>query len=251
MLRSLIGIRPRGRPLFPALALPLALALAAAALTVGCSSADPGYQPGQLGNGGYFFSCDDAVACSKYSGEALKFPKAVSLGSTFAVRFVPKTASGLDIHYNESAPDRGIITQPVGDYVSRGPSGLAAVKSGYATLASRDASGQLVDYVVMRIAKPDALIVYAADAVNVDPPHVDRVDLVMGDRKTFRAFAQEKKQDLAGSLQVEWKSSNASVVEVESTTGGKATIVARSVGTATLIATGGTFTQEVPVEVKP
>ena len=57
------------------------------------------------------------------------------------MRFQTKTNSGLDIHFNESAPDRGITVAPVGDFVSRGPKGLVAVKSGYATLASRDASG--------------------------------------------------------------------------------------------------------------
>jgi hypothetical protein len=232
---------------------PLVTAAFAAALSVGCSSlADPSSKPGELGNGGFYFSCSDAVACSKYSGDASKFPSAVSLGSTFSVRFVPKPSNGLDIHFNDSAADRGITVQAVGEqYISRGPSGLAAVKPGFATLTSRDAQGQLVDYVVIKIAKPDALVVYAADTSSTTPAPVDKVELTRGDRRAFRAFAQEKKSDLAGTLQVEWTSSSSSIVAIESTTDGKATLVARAAGTATLTATGGTFAQNVVVEVKP
>src|SRR5690348_3653742 len=107
----------------------VAVALGAALLTCGCSSTrDPGYKEGDLGNGGFYFSCDDAVTCVPYSNDAAKFPKSVSLGSTFSVRFVPEQSSGLHITFNESAPDRGITVAPVGEFVSRGPNGLVAVK---------------------------------------------------------------------------------------------------------------------------
>jgi hypothetical protein len=233
---------------------PFAAAFAAAALTLGCSLSNSGEKPGELGNGGFYFSCDDATACAKYTDDASKFPEAVSVGSTFAVRFVPKTASGLNIHFNESAPDRGVTVAPISDvFISRGSKGLAAVKVGYATLASRDAAGQLVDYVVVRVAKPDALVIYSADESRTNPPHVDAIDLSLSQnsRKSFRAFAQQNKADLAGSLQIEWTSSNSAVADIESTTDGKATIVARSAGSAMLVATGGTFTQQIPVTVKP
>lgn len=230
---------------------PVLTALAVAALTIGCQRDDSGYADGQLGNGGFYFSCDDAVACSEYSGDASRFPKAVALGSTFAVRFVPKASSGLDIHFDESAPDRGVTVSPISDVcVSRGVKGLAAIKSGYATLASRDAAGQLVDYVVVRVAKPDNLVVYAADESRTNPTSISTLSLASGDRRVFRAFAQDHKENLAGSLQVEWTSSNPSVIDVVSTLEGKATVVALSSGTATLQATGGTFTQLIPVEVK-
>jgi len=216
--------------------------------TVGCSLADDGGKTGELGNGGFYFSCEDAVACTKYSNDASKFPSSVSLSSTFSVRFVPKSGSS-GIVFNEGAPDRGITIQPVGDFVSRGPKGLAAIKSGYATLASRDAKGKLVDYVVVRVVRPDALVVYTADESRTDPPRVDSVELSVGSRRAYRAFAQEKKADLAGSLQVEWTSEDPRVVDVENTTDGKATIVARAAGSTNLVAVGGTFTQKIPVQV--
>ena len=233
---------------------PFVTALFAAVLAAGCSITDPGVKPGELGNGGFHFSCDDAVACGQYTGSATKFPDAVALGSTFAVTFTPKSPSGVDIHFNESAPNRGITVSPVSEvFVSRGVNGLVALETGYATIASRDAAGQLVDYVVLRVAKPDTLIVYSADQPASDPVPVDTVELSLsqGDRKTFRAFAQQNKANLAGSLQVEWTSTNPLVADVQSTTGGIATIVPRSAGSAMLVATGGTFTQQVPITVKP
>ena len=227
---------------------PLALALAA------CSSAagDTGYQPGALGNGGFYFSCDDAaVSCANYSNDATKFPKAVSLGSSFAVRFVPN-ATGLDIHLNPGAPDQGITIAPVADFVTIGPKGLVAVKPGYATLASRDAAGQVVDYVVISVIKPDALVVFDdGESSKTSPMVLDTVTMPKGGTKVVRAFAQSKKQNLAGSLQVEWKSSDNTIVDVQSIVDGKATLIAFGSGNATLTATGGTFTQTVPVVVMP
>lgn len=223
----------------------------AALATAGCSLNDTsGQKPGQLGNGGFYFSCDDAVACSPYSDDAKKFPSSVSLGSSFAVRFVPTPGAGLDIHFNEAAPNRGITVQPIAGFVSTGPKGLVAVKSGYATLASRDASGQLVDYVIIRVAKPDALVIYKDDDMTKTPVAVDSVALPLGESHSFKAFAQQKKENLAGNLQLEWASSDRSVVEIQSTTDGKVTVVGRASGSATLSATGGTFTQQVPVTVK-
>jgi hypothetical protein len=244
-------ISPSPRSRTPLLAL---LASAAVLFTAGCSLSDAGSKPGELGNGGFYFSCDDAVACSRYTNDATKFPEAVSVGSTFAVRFVPKTNSGLDIHFNESAVDRGITVNPISEvYVSRGAKGLAAVKSGYATLASRDASGALIDYVVVRVAKPDALVVYSADDATDSPAHVDSISLSVGagDQRSYRAFAQQKSATLAGSLQIEWTSSNPSVASVATTTDGKATLIAKSAGSAMLVATGAAFTQQIPVTVSP
>lgn len=225
--------------------------LGAVLFTVGCSSTNgSGYKEGDLGNGGFYFSCEDAVSCQPYSNDAAKFPKAVSLSSSFSVRFVPQASSNtVHITFNESAPDRGITVAPVGEFVSRGPKGLVAVKSGYATLASRDASGDLIDYVVIRVVMPDALVVYDAGESTSSPRPVDKIKLATDDRATYRAFAQAKKENLAGTLQLEWTSSDPTILDVESATDGAATVVAKAPGTATLTATGGTFTQKVAVEV--
>jgi hypothetical protein len=222
-----------------------------AALTAGCSAADTGYKAGELGNGGFYFSCDDAVACTPYSNDAAKFPKAVSLESTFQVRFVSKTsADDTHITFNESAPDRGITISPVGEYISRSPSGLVALKSGYATITARDAAGRLVDFVNVRVAKPDALVVYPANESSQDPIRVDTVSITTNDSRSYRAFAKEKNEVLGGSLAVEWRVEPQGIVDVETTSDGKATVVGRTPGIATLFATGGTFEQQITVEVK-
>ena len=230
----------------------IALAVFGAAVASGCSLTDSGYKPGELGNGGFYFSCNDAVACERYSNDASKFPQLVSLGSSFEVRFVSRTNADQDTHitFNEKAPDRGITINPVGDYISRGPSGLVALKPGFGTITSRDAAGQLVDFVNIQVAKPDALVVYSADDASDNPARIEKVDLVTSDRRSYRAFAQKNKTVLAGTLAVEWKSSNEAIVDIESTSEGKVTVIGRAAGNAKLIATGGTFVQEISVVVK-
>lgn len=226
-----------------------AIAMFGVVAASGCSASDGGYKPGELGNGGFYFSCDNAVSCARYSNDAAKFPKAVSLGSTFTMRFVTTASNDSHITFDDKAPDRGITIKPAGEFISRGPNGMVAVKSGYATVTSRDAAGQLVDFVTIRVAKPEKLVVYPADDVTDTPQHVDSVTVGLGERRTYRAFAQEKGQVLAGTLQVEWKSADTRIVDIE-LLDGKATIVPRAAGKTNLVATGGTFAQEIPIEVK-
>ena len=94
----------------------IALAMFGAAVASGCSLTDSGYKPGELGNGGFYFSCSDAVACTRYSNDASKFPQLVSLGSTFEVRFVSKTNAADDTHitFNEKGPGSRHHHQPGG-----------------------------------------------------------------------------------------------------------------------------------------
>ena len=219
----------------------------------GCSLADStGYKAGELGNGGFYFSCDDAVSCAEYSNDAKKFPETVSLGSTFKVRFVSQSTSSKAsyITFNESAPDRGLTVNPIGEYLSFGPRGMLAQKEGYATITSRDAAGQLVDYINVQIAKPDAIVVYAADDVSAIPKRIEAVTVSISDQRTFRAFARQNRKTLAGSLQVEWTSSKPELFDVE-TTDGKAVLIPKKAGQGMLVAVGGTFKQEIPVEVTP
>ncbi|CAN5925172.1 hypothetical protein BH11MYX4_BH11MYX4_59940 [soil metagenome] len=221
----------------------------------GCSSVDSGYKAGELGNGGFYFACSDAVSCARYSDDAAKFPKAVSIGSSFQVRFVSKTsANDTHITFNEQAADRGITISPVGEFISRGPNGLVALKTGWATITSRDAAGQLVDFVNIHVAKPDALVVYDADRVHSGdtPDRVDALTLTLSasEPRYLRAFAQEKNSVLAGTLAVEWSRNPEAVVYLQDNDG-KVTVRARKPGTTTLTATGGTFTQQITIEVKP
>ena len=219
----------------------------------GCSSTD-GYKAGELGNGGFYFACTDAVSCARYSDDASKFPKAVSVGSSFQVRFTPK-ASASDSHIQfGSGENRGITIDPVGEYISRGPNGLVALKLGYGTVTARDAAGQLVDFVNIRVAKPDALVVYDAAVEHGDTPsRIDALTMTLGQRESrqLRAFAQEKNSVLAGSLAVQWSVEPKTGVVDLNDIEGEVTVTPKGAGTAKLTASGGTFSQEISVEVTP
>jgi len=234
--------------------LPALVAAAAIFATVGCqasAASKPGYKPGELGNGGFLFQCDDSVACERSSKDATKFPAAVSLGAPFTVRYELVTSpSTINIRINESDPNKGITVQTVGNtFLSSGPDGFVGLKAGYATLASRDSAGSIVDYVTVRVDKPDAIVVYDASDTSLTPARIDTLSLAQGARRAYRAVAQKKSQDLAGALRVEWTSSDPSVVKIDNVSGVKVTVSALKAGAATLTAVGGTFTQQIPVEV--
>jgi hypothetical protein len=129
-----------------------------------------------------------------------------------------------------------------------------ALKLGYGTVAARDAAGQLVDFVNIRVAKPDALVIYdAAVAHGETPSRIDSLTIKLGqqDSRQLKAFAQEKNSVLAGSLAVQWsvepKTGIVDLLDSE----GEVTVTPRAAGTAKLTASGGTFTQEISVEVTP
>lgn len=219
------------------------LSLIVALAAWGCSSVDQSAAPGELGNGYFFFSCDDAISCSRYSNDAAKFPSLISLGSKFSIRFASNASP-------QSSPE-GATVLPVGPFVSRGPEGFAAIKTGYETMTARNVAGQVVDFKTIRIVRPNSLVVYAAEDPTDAPKRIDAVPLRPTDRKSFRAFAQHDTTPLAGSLAIEWTSSDRSIFDIESTIDGKVTVVAKARGSARLIVVGGSFEQQIPVTVSP
>lgn len=224
------------------------MAAAAALLIVGCSSklesGTPAYKAGELGNGGFEFTCDDSVACNKFNAAAT-FPNTVARGASFRVKYVPR-----DARTNEPGSSAGVTTSAVGNtYLSYGPDGFVGVKAGLGTITARNAQGQLVEFTTIKIEKPDTIVVYDGEySGTTTPPLIDKVTLSVGERKTLRALARSGGHDLAGLLQYEWATDGV-IVGVDSPMQGKATITAKKAGTATLTVTGGTFTQEIPVEV--
>jgi len=224
----------------------LLLCLGATTSLLGCGPIDDGaYASGELGNGGFYFDCSDAVTCKNYSEGPSTFPSAVALSSTFDVRYHQVRRDGVNVEGN-------VVVSTIGTGISRGPSGFTAVQRGYYTLAARDSHGQIVDYITVHVQKPDGLVVYADEgASNRSPDRIEKVTLEMGKRGSFRAFARAKQETLAGMLAVEWRSSDPSVFEVVEVVAGKAVLAAKGAGTATLYTAGGTFEQSIQVEVKP
>lgn len=222
-------------------------------LSAGCqlNGSNSSSKAGELGNGSFTFACDDSVACNRWSGDATRFPRAVALGSTFRVSFTPRASDGLNIHINEAAADRGITVGSVGDYVTRGPSGLAATKPGWATIAARDASGNLADYVVLRIAKPTKLAVFDGEAFGSTSPEIGSLQMKPDEQRSLRALPRTSGEDLAGEVKFDWTSIDEKVLQIVSTTTGKVNVVAKGAGTTKLVVEGASFRQELSVEVKP
>ena len=131
------------------------IALAIGAL-VGCSdnprAGDPAYKEGELGNGDFLFACDDGAACLPYSGDASRFPDQIATGSNFDVRFVAKNQQGSAIVIKDKRYE-GIVAQPVGPFVGKGPVGFAALKPGYGTIIVRDSKGTVypVSYTMVQL----------------------------------------------------------------------------------------------------
>ncbi len=226
------------------------LPLLAAALALGaCSSkADsPSYKPGELGNGGFVFTCDDSVACNKFNAAA-QFPNVVAQSATFKVRYVPR-----DAKTNDPGSGAGVTVSPVGTtYLSTGADGLVGLKGGIGTITARNAQGSLVEFTTIKIEKPDAIVVYDGEYTGTTTPvTIDKVRLKVGQPKTLRALSRRAGRDLAGMLNYQWSTENEAVVRVDGTTQstGKITIVGNAAGSTTITVEGGSFKQDVPVEV--
>jgi hypothetical protein len=233
----------------------LGLTAAAVAFAAGCtggernpSPSSTSVQKGQLGNGGFTFRCDDSVACDRWNN-AGSFPEAVALGSTFDMQFYLLDGSRGFSYLKEA--EAGTTTEAIGQYINRGASGFAAVKPGVATIAARDQKGWLVDYITVRIRKPDSLIIYDSEYKGEDPTRIQRVTLSeQGARKSFRVVAQAGVEALAGMVTVEWSSDDDSIVAVEGYSKGKVTIVATGTsGSTTLRAKGASLEQTLPVTI--
>ncbi len=225
---------------------------AVVAFAVGCSgithpsASSPAVKKGELGNGGFTFKCDDSVACDRWNN-ADAFPTDIALGSTFELDFLLRQDSNGFVWLKDA--ERGTTIEPVGKYVNRGAAGFAAVEPGIATLSARDQKGWLVDYITVRVAKPDSLIIYDAEYKGTNPERLVSITLDAGDRRSFRTVAQQGLKPLAGSVTVEWTSDHPELVAVEGYSRGKVTIVGKGAGSATLTAKGGGLTQKLDVTV--
>jgi hypothetical protein len=233
-----------------------ALALSSTGISA-CSDlgpTSPAYRGGELGNGGFAFKCDEAVSCRQWSDDAAKFPDTVALGSTFRLRYIPRSASTPTLNINITTPENpdGTIIEGVGsDFLTKSVDGFLAVGEGYGTVVARNAQGVVLDYTQLRILRPDSLFVYQADSSSERPPRITSVQLRVGENVTYRAAAERSSEILAGEIRCEWTSGDESVVDTTVDSSGKVTVYARSAGETTLSVAGGSFSQELAVEVTP
>lgn len=208
---------------------------------------DDAYREGTLGNGGFLFSCDDSVACSRWNNNAKEFPTMITTGSSFSLSYVASEDQG-DVLVNPEYP--GMTLEAVGPYMGQGPDGFAALKPGYGTVIAHDRDGRVIDYVTLHIVKPDALVVYDAAYKGTEPIPIDSLSLVANERKQYRTVGETNHEASAGSIRVEWVSDNPAVVKVESYKSGVVTLRAIAAGKATITASGAALEKTIPVEVK-
>lgn len=221
-----------------------------ALLLAACSTpgmGDPAYERGTLNNGGFLFSCDDSVACSRWNDNAKEFPTMITTGSNFDLTYVASEDQG-DVLVNPEYP--GMTLEAVSPYMGQGPDGFAALRPGYGTVVAHDREGRVIDYVTLHIVKPDALVVYDAAYKGLDPVPIDALTLVAEDRKQFRTVGETNHEASAGSIRVEWVSDDPAVVKVESYKSGVVTLRAVAAGKATITASGAALEKTIPVEVK-
>lgn len=238
-------------------ALSLRSAIVLAGALMGCnanpSPGDPAYKNGELGNGDFLFACEDGVACIPYSGDAKEFPEAIATGSNFDIRFVANGQQGTFININNQRYD-GVTLHPVAPYVGRGPSGFTGLAPGFGTILVRDSRNTILDYVTLRFVKPDGLVVYDADystARGKEPPRIHEINVRAGDSVRYRAATEHQKRVVAGAIIVTWTSSDTSIIDVDSYTGGVVNLRAIAPGSTKIIATGAALSKEIPVEVSP
>jgi hypothetical protein len=232
-----------------------AIAFAVGALS-GCSgnppSGSPAYKEGELGNGDFLFVCDDGVACLPYAGAAKNFPKAIATGATFDVRFVAKNQQGADITINERRYE-GIKAFAVGPYMGEGPEGFVALQPGYGTLMVRDSRNTVIDYVTLKILKPNSLVIYDANydiTRGKEPPRIQALNLKVDATSSYRVVAEYNRESIAGSIPVDWTSDDSSIVEIESYTNRVVNLRTKKIGKTTLTADAAGLKKTVDVEVK-
>ncbi|AKU97968.1 hypothetical protein AKJ09_04632 [Labilithrix luteola] len=222
----------------------------AATLMAGCGSRGGDVKAGELGNGGFTFSCDDGAACTPYSHEATTFPSAVSLSSTFDVKFRPRTTSS-----DGPQPQGGITLSAIGEtFFTRGPEGFVAQREGHGTIAAFDATGKLVDYTVIKIVKPDALTIYDADVDSVDdadPRSVDLIALKQGESRSFRVLLRnDAGEPLAGKIGVKW-SAGSDVASMQPQSSGRYSVYGNAAGSTIVAIDGAALHREIKVVVTP
>ena len=217
------------------------------------TTGDAAYKEGELGNGDFLFTCDDTVACHRWSNDAKRFPTQIATGSNFDVRFVAKGEQGTtSTILVKDKKYEGITTDAIAPYIGKGGSEFAALKPGYGTVVVRDNRGVIIDYVTLKIVQPDGLVVYDAsfDATkNSDPLAIQNLNVKVGETPSFRVVAEYNLQPVAGAIPVKWEPVDPNIVEVASYARGVVNLRAKAVGKTTLKAVGGGLTKEMNVEV--
>ena len=201
---------------------------------------------GSLGNGDFYFTCDDSVSCgSWYHNVSTVFPKAVAEGSVFHIQY---QLHSLGITLSDNVPGQGYTLSTVGNaYLSVGTDGFTGVNAGIGTVWVKDPAGHAVDFTTITIAKPDGIVIYDGTETTdfTDKPFT----IAKGELAEYRTVAQQKQENLAGVFQTEFTAADPSIVEVVGRTNGTTTLRGASAGKTTVTVAGAGLTKQIEVEV--
>ena len=244
----------------------LASALGACADTGSPGPGDAAYQSGELGNGGFTFSCADTnLAClEQSSGDAKAFPAGVAKLSTFRVRYVPKPGyeSTVNVVIDDTSgaasasagsKNTGSIQEVGGKFLEKRADGFFARAPGLGTIVARDAGGNLIEFTTIPIREAARLVVYeAAFAGSQSQSSTRSITMTKGEQKSYRVVAQDATaQNLGGSFVTEWKAVDETIATLDSRDRGVLNLVGLAAGKTTIKVTGLGLSTEVPVEVSP
>jgi hypothetical protein len=224
----------------------------------GCSSAaDPSLsssspKPGSLGNGDFYFKCDDSVSCAKYLNVSKTFPEQVAEGAVFHIGYARLGAGTPQLFDRNPPTGTGDTLDAVGStYLSLGNEGFVGVKAGTGTIVVRTASGNVVDFTTLSITKPDEIVVYDAGYTGSATPTEPTFKLPTGTSAQYRTLARRAQSPLAGVFETEWVSDTPAVLMPVGRTGGVETLQAVSAGKANVTVSGAGLTRSIQIEVTP
>jgi hypothetical protein len=210
------------------------LLLGAAAIVWGCQVTPTGV----LGNGGFQYLCTNQEGDSSCSSttDTTSLPGAVAVGAKFQLGYAPKSSA-----YTTTQGANGYEVVPASQELALASSNtIVAQRPGYVALLARHVGTATVDDFVFLKLETITSIKTTSASVSLSPGQAGTIEV-----QAFDKLGAE----LAGQLACTWKTSDASVVKVTSTTGLGKLVAGCNGGAATVTATCGAAALDVPVTV--
>jgi hypothetical protein len=211
--------------------------LGLAALSLFACSTPPGLPTngnGELHQGTFLYACSSAADATCPAGIAPKtLPSGIAIGADFELRYTPTSPTKTSL-------------EPTRDFFSVDASGrFRAKRSGYGAVLVKDERGGVVDFVNLRVKAIASLAIAGID---------ENANLAVAQTRVLSAAPLDTAGDpLAGTVPLEWESSDPSVVTVTTTDDdrarGSATLRAIGAGTARIRVISGTATSTVSVRI--
>lgn len=151
LLTSSMSVPPLARSLLRRWA-PSCVAFALAACTP--VDLDPGTVSGELGNGVFRYDCDSSARRCDSNGSAPEFPARIAVGTRFSLSYEP----------NGYTSRVSLDLEPVStSYLEVRDDGWSVLREGVAGILSRNASGDVYDYMYVELVAANSVRYFSAD----------------------------------------------------------------------------------------